>query len=118
LIAIEVKYQSDINYEKDVGSKDTEKSNIGRLNKIKEKGWNVLFAILIKESKWGNMGNNKKRIKNYIKDEKKDNNIPLLVLFWKDILEILKKHNQIEVTKYLEKALEVKKAKNSNSIDK
>jgi len=104
LIAIEVKYQSDINYEKDIENDKDEKSNIGRLKKIKEKGWNVLFAILIKENKWGNMISNKKRIEDYIKNE--NNNIPLIVIFWEDILGILEKQKGAkEVVDYLNKAI-------------
>ena len=109
LIAIEVKYQSNINYDKDVKNDDNNKdikNNIGRLNQIKKEGWNVLFAILIKESKWGNMISNKKRIEDYIKNE--NNNIPLIVFFWEDILEILDtpgKKKKSEVYLYLNEAL-------------
>jgi len=108
LIAIEVKYLSNIDYEKDVENDKDEKSNIGRLAKIKSEGWDVLLILLIKESKWGNMGKNKKRIKDYIKEE--ENNIPLLVIFWKDIKEMLNKEDETKVAaEYLEKALKVKK---------
>ena len=109
LIAIETKYKTPLKYSKDI------ESNVDRLEEIKKRmpEWEVIYILLIMRNKFEGMKkqvNRKdsflKKLKTRINDKKGKQNIPIIMMFWEDIKEILNKKEETKVAaKYLEKAL-------------
>lgn len=87
-ISLECKYLSDMNYEKDI--KEVQERIVAVAEKLER---NAIQVLLLKKDKWENMKGFEKKSESFYKKFKDSNTrIPVIVLFWEDLSEMIEEN--------------------------